>query len=149
MITIMPPHEIRISDSLAIPAEEVSFATSRSAGPGGQHVNKTDSRVTLVFDIAESPSLSDDEKQRLRVNLGARVSKAGVLRVTSQRHRSQFANKQEVLSRFVVLLHDALVEGPPRVDTVPSASARKKRLAYKRHRSRLKVQRVKPDLTEE
>src|SRR5262245_37131442 len=80
---------IDITDYLAIPESELTFTTSRSSGPGGQHVNKTSSRVILRFNVAASPSLSETQKHRLLTRLATRVSKDGVLRVVSQKYRSQ------------------------------------------------------------
>jgi ribosome-associated protein len=140
----MPAADIPITESLTIASDEVSYTTARSAGPGGQHVNKTDSRVTLVFDLAGSASLSEEQKARAREHLGTRISKAGTIRVASGRHRSQFANKQEVVSRFARLLSDALKETPPRRPTAPTAAARRKRLDDKRRRARLKHARTRP-----
>ena len=91
---------INITDQITIPDSEVTFTTARSSGPGGQHVNKVSSRVTLHFNILTSQSLSADQKQRLLSRLRTRISKEGVLRVVAQKHRSQAANRQAAMRRF-------------------------------------------------
>ena len=127
-----------IAPGLAIPLAELSFETSRSSGPGGQNVNKVESRVTLLFPVANSPSLDERQRELLLARLRTRVSKAGVLRVSAQRHRSQAANREEAVARFAELLRDALVEDPARRPTRPTRASRKRRLQGKRRRSELK-----------
>jgi ribosome-associated protein len=132
---------IRITDQLSIPKDELKFATSRSSGPGGQHVNKVSTRVTLRFDLTNSPSLTADQKQRILDHLATRISKEGMLRVVSQKTRSQAANKEVALERFVELLQQALRRKPKRkAVTIPSA-AKQKRIDEKKHRAQLKRER--------
>jgi ribosome-associated protein len=132
---------IRIIDQLSIPEDELKFSASRSSGPGGQHVNKASTRVTLRFDVANSPSLTPDQKQLLLERLQTRISKQGVLRVVSQKTRSQAANKKVALERFVQLLQQALEESRERKPTSVPTAAKQKRLADKKHRSHLKRER--------
>jgi len=132
---------IPIDDNLAIPDEEVSFATSRSGGPGGQNVNKLETRVTLRFDLAGSPSLSEEQKARLRERLATRITKDGVLQVTSQRHRTQGANREAAVERFAELLRENLREEPPRRKTRPSRASKARRVDEKRRQSRRKRER--------
>ena len=133
---------IPIDDTLAIPDEEVTFTTSRSGGPGGQNVNKLETRVTVRFDIARSPSLSDEQRARLAERLATRVTKDGILQVTSQRHRTQGANREAALLRFAELLASALREEAPRKPTRASRASRQRRLEAKRRLGRKKQERA-------
>jgi ribosome-associated protein len=135
---------IPIDDTLAIPDEEVSFATSRSGGPGGQNVNKLETRVALRFDLAGSSSLSEEQKARLRERLATRITKEGILQVTSQRHRTQGANREAAVERFAELLRDNLREEAPRKKTRPSRAAKARRLDSKRRQSQRKKDRAAP-----
>lgn len=132
---------IPIDDNLAIPDDEVAFATSRSGGPGGQNVNKLETRVTLRFDLAGSPSLSEEQKARLRERLATRITKDGVLQVTSQRHRTQGANREAAVERFAELLRENLREEPPRRKTRPSRASKARRVDEKRRQSQRKRER--------
>ena len=132
---------IPIDDTLAIPDEEVTFATSRSGGPGGQNVNKLETRVTLRFDLAGSAVLSEEQKARLRERLATRITRDGVLQVSSQKHRSQGANRDAAVERFAELLRENLREEPPRKKTRPSRAAKARRLDEKRRQSQRKRER--------
>jgi ribosome-associated protein len=134
-----------ITDSLEIPDDELSFAASRSSGAGGQNVNKVNTRVTLAFDLSASPSLTPDEKGRIGERLATRVNKNGVLRVTSQRHRTQAANRDAAVARFVELVRAALYEEPPRRPTRVPRSVREHRLSDKRRQAARKQERARPD----
>jgi ribosome-associated protein len=133
-----------IDSNLAIPRGELDFSASRSSGPGGQNVNKVESRVVLAFDVDGSPSLSERQKELVHRRLATRVTRAGVLRVASQRHRTQAANRRAAEERFVELLAAALVEPRRRRATAAPAQARRRRLEGKRQRSELKDSRRKP-----
>jgi ribosome-associated protein len=135
---------IEIDGGLAIPDEEVTFTTSRSGGPGGQNVNKLETRVTLRFDLAGSAALSEEQKARLRERLGTRITRAGVLQVTSQRHRTQAANRDAAVERFAELVREALQEEAPRKQTRPSRAAKARRVEAKRRQSERKRQRSAP-----
>ena len=138
---------IRINDRLQIEDDELSFTASRSSGPGGQHVNKTATQVTLSFDVDGSGSLTEQQKRTLRQRLGGRISREGVLKLTSGRRRSQHRNRQDAVERFVALLAAALAPVKPRRPTRPSRAARESRLRGKQHRAGLKKTRgrVEPD----
>ncbi|MGD9141964.1 MAG: alternative ribosome rescue aminoacyl-tRNA hydrolase ArfB [bacterium] len=135
---------IRINSRVVIPEEEISFTYARSGGPGGQKVNKTSTRATLLFDVDASPSLTDADRARIRERLSTRISKDGVLRVVSQKHRTQTANRRAALERFTDLLQAALKPGRRRKPTAVPGAVKEKRLKDKRHRSRLKRERAGP-----
>lgn len=137
---------IRINSKIQISESELVFTTSRSGGPGGQNVNKVNTRITLFFDVAASGGFSDVQKSRIIRKLATRVSKAGVLRVVSQKHRTQKTNRDTAIERLVDLLQEALKTNPPRKKTKIPFSAKQKRLRNKKQHSLLKKQRaaVKP-----
>jgi ribosome-associated protein len=139
---------IRINDTVSIPWDEIEFTTSRSSGPGGQHVNTTDSRVSLLFDVEHSPSLTQLQKVAATGKLRRRIDKRGVLHVSSQTFRSQKSNKDSAIERFVELLRWALTPVTPRKDTKIPKSAKRKRLDRKRRTAERKQQRKTPGLDE-
>ena len=132
---------IEITPELGIPQSELVFTASRSSGPGGQNVNKLNTRVTLQFDVDGSPSLSDEQKRRVRSRLASRINKQGVLRVVSQQSRSQAANAEAALARFVELLRGSLREPKRRRPTRVPQAAKHRRLEAKRQRGQIKRQR--------
>jgi ribosome-associated protein len=136
---------IEIAQNVVISEDELTFKTSRSGGPGGQNVNKLNTRVTLSFDVAGSAGLSSEQKQRILNALSERVDRQGVLRVVSQKHRSQEANRRAAVERFQQLLQDALTPVPIRRKTHATAASRRRRLEEKKQRSQLKRQREKQD----
>jgi ribosome-associated protein len=135
---------VQVTPELAIPVGELQFRVSRSGGPGGQSVNTTDSRVELLFDLAGSPSLSDEQKQRAIRRLGRRVDPSGTLRVVAQTYRSQLANRRVAVERFAALLAGALAVQRSRRPTRPSAGAAARRLDTKRRRATTKQLRRRP-----
>ena len=132
---------IEITSTLLLPAGEVRFTFSRAGGPGGQNVNKVNTRATLWFDVENSPTLSGYQKNRIRQRLTNRISKEGILQVTSMQHRTQKANRDEALRRFAELLATALVEKPHRKKTRIAAGVRERRLQVKKRRGQLKASR--------
>lgn len=129
---------IQINRSTAIPTGELTYDFSRSSGPGGQNVNKVNTRVTLYFDVKSSPSLTDFKKKTIITKLKTRIDKEGVMRVISQKHRTQLANKKVATDRFTELLQAALTFNPPRRKTKPSKGSIKRRLETKKQRSQTK-----------
>jgi ribosome-associated protein len=133
---------VRVTEYLEIPDEELAFATSRSSGPGGQNINKVNTRVTLLWSMEESASLSEQQRELLRRRLSGRINRSGVLRVVSQRHRTQLANREAVVQRFGDLLREALTEAPERVAVEVPEQVNERRLEEKRRRGRLKRERA-------
>lgn len=127
-----------INDQVAIPLGELSFRTARSSGPGGQHVQRTESKVELLFDLAASPSLNEAQRVLAFSRLGTRVDNTGVLHLSSQGTRSQLENRAEVIERFRRLLAAALKPVKPRRATRPSTAARQRRLDSKHRRGAAK-----------
>jgi ribosome-associated protein len=136
---------IQINQSVSIPGSEIHFTFSCSSGPGGQHVNKVNTRVTLWFDLAKSGALSPGQKEIIQKKLSSRINKNGVLRVVSYKHRSQNANRIAAVENFSTLFRTALVRRKSRTQTKVSNSQKLKRLANKKNRSRLKSSRGKAD----
>lgn len=138
--------DLDVGRGVVIPAAELGVRFSRSGGPGGQNVNKRDTRVEVTFDVSASSALTPAQKRRVRSGLGSRVDPRGRLRVVSSSERSQARNRDRAFSKLRDLLTEALrPPPPPRVKTRPTAAARERRLAAKRVRSRTKRQRGRPE----
>src|SRR3954451_23536926 len=129
--------DLDLGNGLLVPEQLLRAATSRSGGPGGQNVNKVESRVTIEVDVDALP-ISDDQKQLIRTSLASRINKAGALHVTSQAERSQLANRDRALARMEELLRDALAEEKARKKTRPSRASKHARLEAKKRRSQTK-----------
>jgi len=134
---------IEITDKVSLPEDELRFTASLSSGPGGQNVNKVSSRVTLWFDVANSPSLSPEQKELIVRRIGSRIGKDGVLRVISQKTRSQAANRELAVERFIELLRNAVKQVPTRKKTRVSRAAKLRRLNDKKQHSIQKQERSK------
>jgi ribosome-associated protein len=130
---------IRVTRSVVIPTTEIELRYSRSSGPGGQHAQKTETRVEAVFDVEASNALTDVQKRRV-------VARAGpVLRAVAQDERSQLRNRELAVERLVEKLREALRVPRRRRPTAPTAAARERRLAEKRRRGDLKRLRRPPE----
>jgi ribosome-associated protein len=140
---------LTIADGVTIGDDELTFTASRSGGPGGQHVNKTDSKVTLRFDVSHSPSLPDAVRARLLTVLGKRVAADGTVRVVCQSSRSQFANRKTAERRLAELLADALVPETVRVATKIPRAEKARRIEFKKRRGGIKRARSIPDADED
>lgn len=138
---------IKVTKSLFISPRELKFIASTGSGPGGQHVNRVATKIVLLWDVDSSENVSTAQKNRIKQKLSTRINKAGVLRVTSSKHRSQKANKEATIARFALLLSEALATKKTRKKTKVSSSQREKRLESKKKRGvtkRLRA-RVQPD----
>jgi ribosome-associated protein len=135
----MPPN---INTSII--RRELVFTASRSDGPGGQNVNKVNSKITLKFDILNSKVLDEDQKNTVIGKLASEVTKDGVLILTSQEYRSQLQNKEVVISKFEKLLSRAFEKKKKRKATKPSKSSVQERITQKKRNAEKKKWRQKP-----
>ena len=133
-----------IKDSVRIPYADLSFRTARSSGPGGQHTNKTETAVELLFDLANTTWLTAAERAQAIQRLASYLDSSGVLHLESQSERSQLRNREEVTARFIALLKAALVPVKHRRKTKPSRAARERRLAHKHQVGDVKSARRRP-----
>jgi ribosome-associated protein len=137
-MAVIRPESIQVTQRLAIPLNEVELRYSRSSGPGGQHAQKTETRVEAVFDVAASATLSEGQKRRL-------ISRAGpVVRAVAQDERSQWRNRELALERLADALRAGLRVPRKRRPTKPTAAARERRLEEKKRRAATKELRRPP-----
>ncbi len=127
-----------INPKLSIPESCLSFGFSRSSGPGGQNVNKLNTRVSVSLDVANCPCLTEFQKQKITKTLHNRIDKQGVLQVTCQEYRSQYANRNAATQLLIDLIADALKPSKVRRPTRIPKSQIERRLADKKKRSSLK-----------
>ncbi len=118
--------------------KSIVFSGSRSSGPGGQNVNKVNTRIELRLDIANSPLFSEEEKTLIITRLKRRINSEGELFITSQSERTQLKNREVVTERLYRLLADALTIRPKRKTTKPTAASREERLEVKKRHSQIK-----------
>ena len=137
-------NSLLISPDLRIPLSELQYRTSRSGGPGGQHVNTSSTRVEVTWSVANSPSLSPEQRTRLLQQLATRLDTEGQLRLVSSGTRSQLRNKEDVTDRLRSTVAAALVVRKKRKPTKPSRAVKAARLAAKRKRAATKRQRQAP-----
>ena len=135
----MERESIRVTRSVSLPVSEIAIRVSRSSGPGGQHAQKSSTRVEAVFDVEASGALTDTQKRRVLASTGP------VLRAIAQDERSQLRNRELAVERLAEKLRAALAVPRRRVPTRPGAAARERRLTEKKRRSRVKKLRGQPE----
>jgi len=136
--------DLEVAPGLTIPAAELEWRFSRSSGPGGQHVNTSDSRVQLTWNVGDSAVLDDSQRERLTSRLGRRLV-AGRITITVSAQRSQLRNRETALEHLGELLRDALAPPAPlRRATKPTRGSARRHLAGKKRRSETKQQRQRP-----
>jgi ribosome-associated protein len=135
---------LEVSPDLRVPLMELEFRASRSGGPGGQHVNTSSTRVEVTWDVAGSPALSEEQRQRLLTRLASRLDGTGRLRLVSSSTRSQLRNREDVTERLREVVAQALLVPKARKRTRPPRAAKAARLESKRRRSATKRDRRPP-----
>ena len=136
--------DLEVSPALTIPASELGWRFSRSSGPGGQHVNTSDSRVELSWNVVNSAALSEGQRVMLLTRLGRRLI-GGAITVTASEHRSQLRNREIALTKLANLVTEGLApEAAPRRPTTPTRGSNRRRLAAKEQRAATKRQRRRP-----
>ena len=140
-MSVLGEKVLRITNNLTIPLSDLRFRFARSSGPGGQHVNRSATRVELLFDVAGSPSLTETQRKQALKALGPYIDRDGVLHLVSQTFRSQLRNREEAVERFRTLMRKAMRVPKQRRPTRPSRVTQERRLASKRRRSEIKHQR--------
>lgn len=138
---------LRINPELAIPRAELEYRATRSGGPGGQHVNTSSTRIELYWNVADSPSLTEEQRALILARLGGRMDAAGTMRVVASAERSQLQNREQATERLRSLVAGALRVPKRRKKTKPSRAAREARLRAKKRRSETKSARrpVRPE----
>ena len=136
--------DLQVNASVTIPASELSFKASRAGGAGGQHVNKTSSRVTVECDVEMSLAITKLEKLRIYKHLGGRINSEGVLQLSVDESRSQHANRELARRRLAEIVRGALKVQKKRVKTRPSRASKERRIDAKRKTSCKKKMRCKP-----
>ncbi|MHB1296709.1 MAG: alternative ribosome rescue aminoacyl-tRNA hydrolase ArfB [Anaerolineae bacterium] len=130
-----------VNDALSIPLAELQMRFSRSSGPGGQNVNRTSTRVEVLLDVRNSPSLNEEQRALIERRLRHNIDQEGVLHLVSQSTRSQYQNRQDVLTRLAALLAASLRTPPKRLATRPTRASQERRIGNKRARSQVKSRR--------
>jgi ribosome-associated protein len=138
------PTVLDIGRDLGVPLRELSFSFSRSSGPGGQNVNKVNSKATLRWNARRSPSLSEGVKQRLLARYGRRLTAEGEIIVVSQRYRDQGRNVADCLDKLRELIESVAAPPKPRKPSRPTHGSKVRRLANKRAQSQRKAGRRRP-----
>jgi ribosome-associated protein len=139
---------IVVTPGVSIPRAELDYRATRAGGPGGQHVNTSSTRVELLWNVADSSAINDEQRTLLMQKLRKRIGEDGVLRLASSVQRSQHQNKEDVTARFARLVADALRVPKPRRKTKVPRAVKEARLKAKKNRSRIKQYRGKVDREE-
>jgi ribosome-associated protein len=139
-----PRAGLRVGPEMMIPTDELVFQAARSGGPGGQNVNKVESKVVLRYDVRRSKILTEEQRLMLLERLAGRLTKEGELVLHSSRHREQRRNYEAARERMLEILREALAPRVPRKETRPKRSAKEKRLKAKHTRSVVKRGRSRP-----
>lgn len=142
------PEDLLVTPQLTIPQAELDYRASRSGGPGGQHVNTSSTRIEVWWDVANSPSLSPEQRAQLLERLGPRLDSSGRLRLVSSGSRSQLRNREDVTERLRSMVAGALALRKKRKPTKPSRAAKAARLEAKQRRAATKRQRRAPPAEE-
>ena len=129
---------IRVTETISIDENEIQEKFIHASGPGGQNINKVATAVELRFDVANSPNLPEDVRQRLIDRAGRRLTRSGVLIIHARRFRSQERNRCDAVDRLVEVIRRAVETPKPRQKTKPTNTAKQRRLDAKRRRSRIK-----------
>ena len=137
--------DIRVNRNVTIPNDELSFTFMPSGGPGGQHANRSSTKAVLEWNVTSSRALGPRQKQKVQAALRSRIDSSGTIRLSSDRHRSQLRNREDVANRLAELVARALRPVKHRTPTKPSASARDRRIREKKHRGDIKRARRRPD----
>lgn len=134
---------LSIKNGIVIPLHELRIMFSRSGGPGGQHVNRTETRVTIIWNMKNSAALNEQQKQRIFNSLGSRITEAGDIIIHNNESRSQQQNKENAFNNFVALIGQALKVPKKRMKTHISKVAKEARLQEKSRHSDIKKMRSK------
>lgn len=136
---------ITIENGPAIPRAELTYRATRSGGPGGQHVNTSSTKVELTWNVATTPSLTDEQRARILEKLATRIDESGTLRVVAGDSRSQHQNREAATERFAELVAGALHRPKPRRRTKPPRASKEARLKEKKQRAEVKKKRGRVD----
>ncbi len=133
--------DLRINQRLVLPSRELKLAFARSGGPGGQNVNKVESKVILTFSVEESQVLGERRQTLIRQRLSARLTRSGEIVIHASRHRERRRNEEDARERLAAMLREALRPQSRRKPTRPTRGSKRRRLETKRRRGELKRQR--------